>query len=68
MITSDKSFRPLAELFGMKELLINVMEQLDECEVLLGFCKEGSILYNFYSAKRALLCSVRDVLCEEGDK
>lgn len=61
----DKSFRPLAELFGMKELLINVMEQLDECEVLLGSCKEGSVLYNFYSAKRDLLKSVRDVLCEE---
>lgn len=63
---TDKSFRPLAELFGMKELLINVMEQLDECEVLLDSCKEGSVLYNFYSAKRDLLKSVRDVLCEEG--
>lgn len=65
---TDKSFRPLAELFGMKELLINVMEQLDECEVLLDFYKEGSTLYRFYSAKRDLLCDVRDVLCEGGDK
>lgn len=63
---TDKSFRPLAELFGMKELLINVMEQLDECEVLLDLCKEGSALYHFYSAKRDLLCNVRDVLCGEG--
>ena len=63
---TDKSFRPLAELFGMKELLINVMEQLDECEVLLDLCKEGSVLYRFYSAKRDLLCNVRDVLCGEG--
>lgn len=62
---TDKSFRPLAELFGVEELLINVMEQLDECEVLLGSCKEGSVLYNFYFAKRDLLKSVRDVLCEE---
>ena len=61
----DEFFRPLAELFGVKEALIQVIEQLDQCNVALQECTEGTLLYKFNIRKRDYLLRVRDALCEE---